>query len=255
MGSSHGMRTALRPEAITGAVTAAAAAALSGAAGAVVTFADGRAMLVSLASAKIAGVSTPGIAGDRAGAVIDAAWATLQARAIDAVVAAAVIGVLAVAARAGGTRLRVALTVALAVAAGVWLLNVRDSGAPEVIRNLDVAALFFSVVAVVMAWLPRMGQLAEAGEVRLGVPDSGARQPHSSQHIDPETADARRFRADTVISTLTVPGPLRQSEDLPGSGGPQQRPGQGNGLVSPGADASAPPVQEADAAQPAGSPE
>jgi hypothetical protein len=203
-----------RPETVIATVTATAAAVLSGLAGAVVTLADGRPMLLSLASAKLAEARAPGIAGGRASAVIDAAYATLQARAIGAVVAAVILGVLALAAWNGGTRVRIALTVALASAVGVWLLNVRDSGVPETIRNLDVTALFFSVVAVAMAWLPLMRQPARAGEGRSGVLDSGAGQPRRSQQLDAEAADARRFGASTVLRTPTVPSPVRRSEDL-----------------------------------------
>jgi len=87
-------------------------------------------------------------------ALVDAAYHTLQTRAIVAVVVAVILGVVAFAARGGRTGVRIGLTIALLVAAGTWLLNLRDGGVPGVIRGLDGVAMAFSLIGIVLAWLP-----------------------------------------------------------------------------------------------------
>jgi hypothetical protein len=98
--------------------------------------------------------SLGGAAGDPVNSLIDAAYKTLQTRATVAVVVVVILGVLAFAARGGRTGVRIGLTVALLVATGTWLLNLRDGGVPGMIRALDGLALAFSLIGIVLAWLP-----------------------------------------------------------------------------------------------------
>jgi hypothetical protein len=145
-----------RPGTLTATVAVTALAAVGGLASAVITFADGKSMLESSV-----GLSSTGSDAGLVNTVIDAAYKTLESRAIIAVVAAIVLIALALAVRGGRTGVRIGLTVALLVAAGVWLLNVRDGGVPSTIRGLDDAALLFSLVAIVLAWLPANGRFAK----------------------------------------------------------------------------------------------
>ena len=138
------------PGTLTATFIVADMAAVFGLAGAVLTFAVGKSMLRSMI-----GVGTlHGAAGDFVNGLIDAAYQTLQTRAIIAVVVAVILGVLAFAVRGGRTGVRIGLTVALLVAAGTWLLNVRDAGVPGLIRGLDGVALALCVIGIVLTWLP-----------------------------------------------------------------------------------------------------
>jgi hypothetical protein len=138
-----------RPKTLTAAVTVTALAAISGLAGAIVTFGAGKSLLRSSL-----GGSALGSSKDLLDIAVDIAYKTLQSRAIVAVVAALILGALAFIARNGRTGVRIGLTVALVVAVGVWVLNIRDGGVPGMIRGLDGAALVFSIVAIVATWLP-----------------------------------------------------------------------------------------------------
>jgi hypothetical protein len=139
-----------RPGTLTATFIVADMAAVFGLAGAVLTFAVGKSMLRSMI-----GVGTlHGAAGDFVNGLIEAAYQTLQMRAIIAVVVAVILGVLAFAVRGGHTGVRIGLTVALLVAAGIWLLNVRDAGVPGFIRGLDGVALALCVIGIVLTWFP-----------------------------------------------------------------------------------------------------
>jgi hypothetical protein len=138
-----------RPMTLTAAIAVTELAAVSGLGSAIVTFGAGRSML-----ATSLGGTLHGSAADLAGALIDVAYKTLQTRAILAVVAVIVLAALAFAARGGRTGVRIGLTIALLVASGIWLLNIRDGGVPGPIRGLDGVALLFSLTAIVLAWLP-----------------------------------------------------------------------------------------------------
>jgi hypothetical protein len=134
---------------LTATVTTATLAAVSGLAGAAVTFAAGKSMLEDSL-----GLHPRGAAAGIISSAIDAAYQTLQTRAILAIVAAVILAALAIAVRGGRTAVRIALTVWLVVAAGAWLLNLRDSGVPGPIRGIDAVAVFFCLAAIVLAWLP-----------------------------------------------------------------------------------------------------
>jgi len=139
-----------RPGTLKATVVVAALAAISGFAGAAVTFGAGKSMLRSELGLGSLGDGAGGLVN----ALVDAAYHTLQTRAIVAVVVAVILGVVAFAARGGRTGVRIGLTIALLVAAGTWLLNLRDGGVPGVIRGLDGVAMAFSLIGIVLAWLP-----------------------------------------------------------------------------------------------------
>jgi hypothetical protein len=124
-------------------------ASVSGLAGAVVTFAAGRSLLRDSL-----GVHPRGTAAALISAVIDAAYHALQTRAIVAIVVAVILAALAIGVRGGRTGVRIGLTICLLVAMGVWLLNLRDSGVPGLIRGLDGVAMLFSLVALIFTWVP-----------------------------------------------------------------------------------------------------
>ena len=138
-------------------------AAFLGFVGAVVTFTAGRSMLRSSLLGAL-GVKSPGGAPGLVNAVIDAAYSTLQSRAILAVVMFFLVGAIAFLARNGRTGARIGLTVALLVAVGIWLTNVRDGGVPGPIRALDGAAMLFGLAAIVLAWLPATQRFAAHGK-------------------------------------------------------------------------------------------
>jgi hypothetical protein len=87
-------------------------------------------------------------------AAADAAYSTLQSRAILALVAFAALSSLVILTLGGRTGVRIGLTVVLLIAAGIWLTNVRDGGVPALIRTLDGAAMVLALAAIVLAWLP-----------------------------------------------------------------------------------------------------
>ena len=146
----RGQHDISRPGTLTATFIAADLAAVCGLAGAVLTFAAGKSMLRDMVGT---GYSLHGAAGDFVNELTDAAYQTLQTRAIIAVVVAVILGVFAFAVRGGGTGVRIGLTIVLLAAAGTWLLNVRDSGMPGMIRGLDGTALALSLVSIVLAWL------------------------------------------------------------------------------------------------------
>ena len=138
-------------------------AALFGLAGALVTFAAGRSMLHSsllsaLGTKSLGG--TPGLVNAAAGA----AYSTLQSRAILAVVMFFLLAALAFLARRGRTGARTGLTVALLVAVGIWLTNVRDGGVPGTIRALDGVALVLGLSAIILAWAPATQRFANSNK-------------------------------------------------------------------------------------------
>ncbi len=134
---------------LTVTVTAGALAAVSGIAGAAVTFAAGRSLLQDSL-----GLHPRGAAADLISAAIDAAYHALQTRAILAVVVSIIVAALAIGLRGGRTGVRVGLTVCLVLAAGTWLLNLRDASVPGAIRGIDAVAMLFTLAAIVLAWLP-----------------------------------------------------------------------------------------------------
>jgi len=137
-----------RPSTLRATVLVSALGALSAVASALITFADGRSLLSSSL-----GLS-PADAGALANSLLDAAYSTLKSRAIIALVAVVIVVALAIAARGGRTGVRVGLTIALPVAAVVWVLNVADSGVPGLIRGLDGLAVILAVIGLVLLWLP-----------------------------------------------------------------------------------------------------
>jgi hypothetical protein len=144
-----------RPATLTAAILAAAFSVIGGLAGAVITFADGKSMLLSSL-----GVSQPGSAGSLVSGAIDAAYQTLQSRAFMAIVMFAIVAGLAIGARGGRTGVRISLTVALFVAAAVCMLNISDSGTPGMIRGLDGISAVLAIITVVLTWLPPSQQFA-----------------------------------------------------------------------------------------------
>jgi hypothetical protein len=131
-------------------------------AGALVTFAAGRSMLRGSLLSAIGATSLGGAPG-LVNAAVDAAYRTLQSRAILAMVLVLVLTVLALVTRGGRTGGRIALTVALLAAAGIWLANVRDGGVPGPIRALDAAAMITGLAAIILAWLPPTRRYASTG--------------------------------------------------------------------------------------------
>jgi len=148
-----------RPGTLTATVTAGLAAAVFGLGGAAVTFAAGKSMLRNMVG-DVLGAKTVGAAGGFINLAIDEAYKTLQSRAVVAVVVALIVGVLAFAARGGNTGIRIGLTAGLLVGAGLWLLNVKDSGVPGMIRGIDGVALACCLAGIVLAWLPANGRFA-----------------------------------------------------------------------------------------------
>ncbi len=151
------------PGTLTAAFIAADLAAVCGLADAVLTLAAGKSMLRDMVGT---GYPLHGAGGDFVNGLIDAAYQTLQTRAITAVVVAVILGVFAFAVRGGRTGVRIGLTIVLLAAAGTWLLNVRDGGVPGMFRGFDDAALALSLVGIVLAWLPpnqRFAHGAKAG--------------------------------------------------------------------------------------------
>jgi hypothetical protein len=140
---------------LTATVAVTALAAISGLASAIITFTSGKSMLENSI-----GLHPTGSAASLVSSLIDAAYKTLQTRAILAVVIALVLLALAFAVRGGGTGVRIGLTVALLAAAVIWLPNIRDSGVPGAIRGLDDVAELFSLAAIVVAWMPANGRFA-----------------------------------------------------------------------------------------------
>jgi hypothetical protein len=132
-----------------------ALAAASGLTSAIITFSAGRSMLASSVGPVPRGTSADLVSG-----LIDAAYKTLQTRAILAVVVAVIMIALAAAVRGGRAGVRAGLSVVLFAAMGTWLLNIRDSGVPGAIRGLDDVALAFSLIAIVVAWLPANARYA-----------------------------------------------------------------------------------------------
>lgn len=135
-------------------------AAGSGIAGAAVTFAAGKSMLQDSL-----GLHPTGKAAELVSALVDAAYHTLQSRAIVAVVIAIILAALAIGVRGGRTGVRIGLTICLLVAMGVWFLNLRDGGVPGVIRGIDGAAMLFSLSALILTWLPSSASRRAAGGV------------------------------------------------------------------------------------------
>jgi hypothetical protein len=139
-------------------------AATLGLAGALVTFAAGRSMLhsslLSALGVKSVGGSTSGLLD----AAVDAAYSTLQSRAILAVVMFFLLAALAFLARRGRTGVRIGLTVALVVAIGIWLTNVRDGGVPGTIRALDGAAVLLGLSAIILTWMPATQRFASSNK-------------------------------------------------------------------------------------------
>lgn len=140
-------------------------AAFLGLAGAVVTFTAGRSMLRDSLLNALGGRSL-GAASGLVNDAIDSAYQTLQTRAILAVVFFALLTLLAFFARGGRTGVRIALTIALLVAIGIWLTNVRDGGVPGVIRGLDGLAMLDGFAAIVLAWVPVSRRAAASGARR-----------------------------------------------------------------------------------------
>ena len=138
-------------------------AASLGLVGALVTFTAGRSMLRSSLLGAL-GVKSLGGAPGLFNAAVDAAYSTLQSRAILAVVMFFLVSALTFFARGGRTGVRIGLTVALFFAVGIWLTNVRDGGVPGAIRALDGAAVLFGLAAIVLAWLPATQRFAARGK-------------------------------------------------------------------------------------------
>ena len=134
-------------------------AAFLGLVGTLVTFTAGRSMLRSSLLGAL-GVKSLGGAPGLVNAAVDAAYSTLQSRAVLAVVMFFLVGALAFLARNGRTGARIGLTVALFFAVGIWLTNVRDGGVPGAIRALDGAAMLFGLAAIILAWLPATQRFA-----------------------------------------------------------------------------------------------
>ena len=157
--------SAPRPGTLKAMVGSAGLAAVLGLAGALVTFFAGRSMLRSSLLGAL-GVKSLGGAPGLVNAAVDAAYSTLQSRAILAVVMYFLVAALAFLARNGRTGARIGLTVALFFAVGIWLTNVRDGGVPGPIRALDGAAVLFGLAAIVLAWLPATQRFAGHGKAR-----------------------------------------------------------------------------------------
>ena len=138
-------------------------AATLGLAGALVTFAAGRSMLHSSLLSAL-GVKSLGATSGLLNAAVDAAYSTLQSRAILAVVMFFLLAALAFLARRGRTGVRIALTIALIVAVGIWLTNVRDGGVPGTIRALDGAAVLLGLSAIILAWMPATQRFASSNK-------------------------------------------------------------------------------------------
>ena len=124
-------------------------AAASGIAGAAVTFVAGKSLLQDTL-----GLHPGGKAAALISALIDAAYHVIQTRAIVAIVVCVILIALAIGVRGGRTGTRIGLTICLLAAMGVWLLNLRDSGVPGLIRGMDAAAMLFSLSALIFTWLP-----------------------------------------------------------------------------------------------------
>jgi hypothetical protein len=133
-------------------------AAASGIAGAAVTFVAGRSLLQDSL-----GLHPTGKAAELVSALVDAAYHTLQSRAIVAIVVAVILTSLAVGVRGGRTGVRIALTIFLLISMGVWFLNLRDGGVPGLIRGIDGAAMLFSLSALLFTWLPSSASRRAAG--------------------------------------------------------------------------------------------
>ena len=140
-------------------------AATLGLAGALVTFVAGRSMLHSSLLSAL-GVKSLGGTHGLLDAAVDAAYSTLQSRAVMAVVMFFLLAGLAFLARRGRTGARIGLSVALLVAIGIWLTNVRDGGVPGTIRALDGAAVILGFSAIVLAWLPATQRFANSNKAQ-----------------------------------------------------------------------------------------
>ena len=152
-----------RPWTLKAMAGSAGLAAFLGLVGALVTFTAGRSMLRSSLLGAL-GVKSLGGAPGLVNAAVDAAYSTLQSRAVLAVVMFFLVAAVAFLARGGRTGARIGLTVALLLAVGIWLTNVRDGGVPGPIRALDGAAVLFGLAAIVLSWLPATQRFASHGK-------------------------------------------------------------------------------------------
>jgi hypothetical protein len=151
MASSPGLRSApeqlreiRRPSTLTATVLVSALGAFCAFMSALITFADGRTLLNS---------SLDLGPGALANSALDAAYSTLESRAIVALVTVVIVVALTIAVRGGRTGVRIGLTIMLPVAAVTWVINVVDNGVPGLLRGLDGAAVVLAVIALVLVWL------------------------------------------------------------------------------------------------------
>lgn len=179
MASSHGMHSApqqhagwsaaqadrevRRPATWKATIVVSALGAFCALMSALITFADGR----SLLSSSLGLGSTD--AGGLVNSLIDAAYSTLKSRAIIALVTVVIVVALTIAARGGGTGMRVVLTLMLLVGAATWVLNAADSGVPGLLRGLGGVATLLALTAAVLVWLPANNRYArERKALRAG---------------------------------------------------------------------------------------
>jgi len=137
-----------RPSTLRATVLVSALGAFCAFVSALITFTDGRSLLSSSLGLG------PADGGALANSLLDAAYSTLESRAIISLVTVVVIVALTIAVRGGRTAARIGLTIMLPVAAATWVINAADSGVPGLLRGLDGLATVLAIIAVVLIWLP-----------------------------------------------------------------------------------------------------
>jgi hypothetical protein len=138
-----------RPPTLTATVVVSSLSAFCLLAGAVISYLDGKALLLSAAGLTQADASSPLVS-----STLDSNLNTLKARATLAIVVAVITVIFAILVRSGRTGIRICLTFALLLSAGVAVLNVHDSGVPGLLKGLGAAAILLALAAIVVTWLP-----------------------------------------------------------------------------------------------------